>query len=173
MLGFASWQSLAAIVGISLLAACVQQQAPMAAAPQLASRYQISFDTNRSDINASGQAAIKSIAAVVRNNGTVRVTIIGKTDSVGSAEANMKLSQKRADQVRDALIATGKVPASSINTSWSGESKPEVTTAHNVAETRNRVVDIIVQYTQAYSTSGPMVDEPQSFPGFIHFFSIF
>lgn len=44
----------------------------------------------------------------------------------------------------DALIA-GAVPANRIDTSWAGESRQEITTSDNIAEQRNRVVDITVQ----------------------------
>jgi len=82
----------------------------------------------------------------VKNDSQVRVTVVGKTDRVGSAAANAALSQKRADRVRDALIAQA-VPANRIDTSWTGEGKQDVATADNIAEQRNRVVDIAVQRT--------------------------
>jgi OOP family OmpA-OmpF porin len=51
--------------------------------------------------------------------------------------------QRRADAVRDALIAAG-VPADRIDTSWTGEAKQAVATANDVNEPRNRVVDVTV-----------------------------
>lgn len=146
------WRLVAALIGISLLAGCVQQEAPVAATPQPApmvaapqtSTYQVYFNTNRSQLNADDEATIKSIAAAVQGNSTASVAIVGKADTVGKANANMKLSQQRADQVRDALIAAG-VPASSINSSWTGEGQLPVPTADNVAEVHNRVVEITVQ----------------------------
>lgn len=47
--------------------------------------------------------------------------------------------------MRDALIAQA-VPASRIDTSWTGEAKQDAATGDNVAERRNRVVDIAVQH---------------------------
>jgi outer membrane protein OmpA-like peptidoglycan-associated protein len=47
--------------------------------------------------------------------------------------------------VRDALIAAGASPAARIDTSWLGEGKQDVPTPDDVAQQRNRVVDIVVQ----------------------------
>lgn len=163
MIGFASWRPFAALVGISLLAGCVQEQAPQAAAPQPApvaaaphtSSYAIYFDTNRSNINASGEATIESIAAAVRNSSASRVEIVGKADTVGKSNANMKLSQERAAEVRDALVKTGQVPPASIETSWTGETRLPVPTANHVAEARNRVVEVVVQTVPPATAAAP------------------
>ena len=86
---------------------------------------------------------VKNVAYVVANIASTRVTVIGKTDRVGAPPANMALSHRRADAIRDALIAAG-VPAGRIDTSWTGEGKQQVATANEVAESRNRVVDVTV-----------------------------
>ena len=154
-----SGRLLVAAIGVSMLAACASQPAPtttaakplppqsaVAPAPQPgAGWYQVRFDTNRSDISANGQMIVNSVATAVKNDPTVRVTVIGKTDRVGTEAANLQLSAKRAQQVRNALIATNLVPANRIDTRWMGEGTQEVATGDEVAEVRNRVVDITVQ----------------------------
>ena len=142
------------VATVPLLAAagCAQQassppQADAANGPELAGAwYQIFFDTNSVEINARGQTIVKNVAYVVANNGETRVTVIGKTDRVGTPAANIALSQRRADTVRNALVAAG-VPAARIDTSWTGEGAQEVATSNDVAERRNRVVDITVVKT--------------------------
>ena len=142
-------RALVATLALSMAAGCAQQASPppQAAAttgPELAGAwYQIYFDTNSAAINARGQLIVKNVAYVVANAGPTRVTVIGKTDRVGAPPANMALSQRRADAVRDALIAAG-VPAARIDTSWTGEGKQQVATADDAAEPRNRVVDVTV-----------------------------
>ena len=144
-----SYRTLVAAVGLCLLAGCADTTPPPAQTtsvngPQLAGAwYQVFFDSSATDINSRGDMIIQTVANVVKNNNNVRVTVIGKTDSVGSMSSNAVLSQRRADRVRDSLIAHG-VPANRIDTSWSGETKQDVTTAGNVADQRNRVVDITV-----------------------------
>lgn len=163
---------LAALAGIALLAGCVQQEAstaaapppaPMAAAPQT-STYQVYFNTNRSQLDASDEATVQSIAAAIQGNSSAHVAIVGKADTVGKEKANMKLSQRRADRVRDALIAAG-VPASSIEASWTGESQLPVPTANNVAEAHNRVVEITVQSPQTAAAPQDHDWGPSTIPG--------
>ncbi len=142
-------RALVATLALATVAGCAEQAAspPLAAAesgPELAGAwYQVYFDTNSAEINARGQRIVKSVAYVIANNDTTRVTVIGKTDRVGASPANMDLSQQRANAVRDALVAAG-VPADRIETNWTGERKQEVATANSAAEQRNRVVDITV-----------------------------
>ena len=141
--------SIAAAAGLVLVAGCAAQApaAPMAAstsAPQLAGAwYQVFFDSNGTDLNDRGQLIIKTVAQVSAANTGTRVTVIGKTDTIGKPSANMVLSQQRADKVRDALVTAG-VPATRIDTSWTGEGKQNVPTANDVAARRDRVVDITV-----------------------------
>lgn len=143
--------AIAAALALTLAAGCAEQPksrhtaAPsMDDAPELAGAwYQIYFDTNKSDIDSRGQMVINTVAHVATNNGLTRVTVIGKTDRVGSTAGNVALSQRRADQVRDALIVAG-VPADRIDTSWTGEARQAVSTANDAGEQRNRVVDVTV-----------------------------
>jgi peptidoglycan-associated lipoprotein len=147
MAGFTrSWRPLLAVVGLAILAACADQGSPpAAAAPQLAGAwYQVFFDTDKADLSPRGQLIVNKVADVVRTNNEVRVTVIGRTDRAGTAAANMALSERRAELVRDALIAAG-VPAARIDTSWLGEGEQDVPTPDDVAQQRNRVVDIVVQ----------------------------
>jgi len=136
-------------VAFSLSAGCAQQaspppQAAAADGPELAGAwYQIYFDTNSVAIDARGQMIVKNVAYVVANTDSTRVTVIGKTDRVGTPAANLALSQRRADAVKNALITAG-VPAARIDTSWTGEGKQEVATADEAVERRNRVVDVTV-----------------------------
>jgi peptidoglycan-associated lipoprotein len=134
-------------VGFAALAACAARGSPPSAAPvpQMAGAwYQVFFDTNQTDLSPRGQLIVNKVAEVVRINDEVRVTVIGRTDRAGTATANMALSERRAELVRDALIAAG-VPSARIDTSWLGEGKQDVPTPDDVAQQRSRVVDIVVQ----------------------------
>jgi OOP family OmpA-OmpF porin len=130
-----------------MLAACADQGSPpaAAAAPQLAGAwYQVFFDTDKTDLSPRGELIVNKVAEVVRHNDEVRVAVIGRTDRAGTAAANMALSERRAELVRDALIGAG-VPAARIDTSWLGEGEQDVPTPDDVAAQRNRVVDIVVE----------------------------
>jgi peptidoglycan-associated lipoprotein len=140
--------TLAAAVALALTAGCTQPApqpvaAPAPGAEQAGAWYQIYFETGSSKVKDKAGAIITSVARLVAADGATRVTVIGKTDRIGAPPANTALSRRRADAVRDALIAAG-VPASSIGTSWTGEGRSQMATADEVNEQGNRVVDITV-----------------------------
>jgi len=148
---------LASIATFALLVGCAQQSQPpvavavlynppgtaLAALPAAdVTWYRVSFATNSFRIDADGQQVINSVADKMQSNPALTATLVGRTDSVGSDAANMRLSQQRAGAVRNALLATGKVPAQRIETRWTGERQQNEQTMSNVAAPSNRAVDI-------------------------------
>jgi OOP family OmpA-OmpF porin len=114
------------------------------AGPELAGAwYQVHFGPSDYLLDARAQMMVDSIANLVVNTNDSRVTIIGKADTSGVKAENMTLSHKRANQVRDSLIADGVAPGR-IDTTWTGEGKLTVATANDVSEAANRVVDVTV-----------------------------
>ena len=155
--GTLSWPQLAAVGAISLLGACTQnppqpQNPPQAVAsnpPPVAPGpnavwYTVSFDTNSFVISAEGQKVVNDVIAFLQRNPVSVATIIGRTDTVGSADYNMRLSHRRADAVRDAIVYGGKLAVDRVETRWTGESRPNVPTGDAVAAAQNRVVDIAI-----------------------------
>lgn len=139
-------RTLAAAVALATTAGCTPSEkaaAPAPGAEQAGAWYQIYFEAGSSRVKDKAEIIIRSVANLVATEGPSRVTVIGKTDRIGALPANVALSRRRADAVRDALIAVG-VPASSIATSWTGERKQQMATANEVDEQGNRVVDITV-----------------------------
>jgi len=84
------------------------------------------------------------VAGMMQSTPAFVATIIGKTDSVGSAEFNKHLSQRRAEAVFEALVYTHKVPENRVRLHWTGEHLPYVSTADEQAASQNRMVAIIV-----------------------------
>ena len=74
---------------------------------------------------------------------TSRIAIVGKADLAGTVPYNMALSQRRADRVRDAMVAGG-VPANRIDVKWVGDREPPVATAPGVRDAQNRVVEVAI-----------------------------
>jgi len=143
-----------ATLALSFVAGCAQQATAPAppppthdaatSGPELAGAwYQIYFDTGSIAINARGQMIVKNVAYVIANGGPARVTVIGRTDRVGSAPDNLALSARRASAVRDALVAAG-VSAAIIDTSWIGEGTQTAAAADDAVNPRNRAVDVTV-----------------------------
>ena len=147
-----SWRQLAAVGVISVLGACAQNPpAPVASNPPPVAPgpnavwYTVKFDTNSFAINADGQKVVNDVITYMQRNPAAVATIIGRTDTVGSNDYNMRLSHKRADTVRDAVVYNGKVTMDRVETRWTGETRPNTAPmANDVAAVENRVVDIAI-----------------------------
>jgi outer membrane protein OmpA-like peptidoglycan-associated protein len=100
--------------------------------------------TGSHTLGNQGALTVADITDVMEKNPRTIVTIIGKTDTVGSPNDNMHLSHQRADAVRYALVYHGNVAADRVETRWTGETRQRVVTANHTAELSNRVVDIAV-----------------------------
>ncbi len=70
----------------------------------------------------------------------------GHTDRAGTARYNDDLSKKRALSVKQYLREKKQIPASSIRTSWFGESKPRIETNDGVPNGKNRRVEVYVYH---------------------------
>jgi len=115
---------------------------PVGVAP---STYIVLFDFDRSNINAAAQVVIDQVLADAAATGmTVGISATGHADRSGSEDYNMGLSLRRADAVREALIAGG-IDGNAITVAGRGESEPAVPTADGVREQANRRVEIVIQ----------------------------
>lgn len=103
------------------------------------------FDYNRSNLRADAADTIRQAAGVIMAGGSARMTIVtGHTDTSGSNRYNQRLSERRADVVKRALVQLG-VPDQVITTRAVGESQLLVQTADNTREQQNRRAEIVVQ----------------------------
>jgi OmpA-OmpF porin, OOP family len=75
------------------------------------------------DILAGGRAELAAIVAKLKSSQEANIQVIGYTDRIGSDSANLALSQRRAETVRDFLIANG-IAGGSIVARGAGESSP-------------------------------------------------
>ena len=74
-----------------------------------------------------------------------KVVIIGHTDTSGSADYNVRLSERRAKAVADALVGLG-VAQTALSVDWKGETQPAVATGDNVKEPLNRRSTIDINF---------------------------
>ena len=103
----------------------------------------ILFESGSDKINPQSYGALKEIAAVLNENETISVKIIGHTDSDGDNEANLKLSEKRAIAVKNAFINDFKIDAARLETSGKGESVPIAPNTSAEGKANNRRVEFI------------------------------
>jgi outer membrane protein OmpA-like peptidoglycan-associated protein len=83
----------------------------------------ILFDVDKTEIKPAARESITQAAEVLVKYPDTYITVEGHTDSTGATEYNQKLSEWRADAVRDMLMRDG-VPASRVSIKGYGESDP-------------------------------------------------
>lgn len=138
-----------ATAGRAVGAGNVTDQLTVAAPPEEVQRALISlppitFENDSAVLTAEGQAAVGKAAEILRTNPGVVVRIEGHTDSTGSAQSNLTLSQNRAQTVMNSLIAFG-IASQRLSATGFGETRLKVpdTTPENRAI--NRRVEFIIQ----------------------------
>jgi outer membrane protein OmpA-like peptidoglycan-associated protein len=109
------------------------------------------FAFGRAELTPGARGAVRSIADVLRSPGVAwrRVAIEGHTDSVGSDQANQRLSLQRARSVADGLAGLG-VAGSRMTVQGFGESYPVAPNTYNdgrdnpAGRARNRRVEVVI-----------------------------
>jgi len=105
----------------------------------------ILFDYNSSDLRPESRTTLRDLATNFRQYTNEEFDVEGHTDSTGSDDYNMTLSQKRADSVRGYLIDNG-VAASQIFARGYGESRPKASNDTPDGRQLNRRVEIHVKH---------------------------
>ena len=101
----------------------------------------IYFDPGSAAVTPQGQTTLDQAARTYRDGKPIVMVVSGGTDSTGSAAANLRLSQQRADNVLQGLIARG-IPVERFQILAKGETEPAVPAPEGTPEARNRRVEI-------------------------------
>ena len=117
--------------------------AALAAQPLRPVSFVVYFVSGTDELTAESRPMLDQAKTEVARRPAAEIVVIGHTDRVGSDADNDALSLKRAESVGAALLAAGV--SSSIDTAGRGEREPLITTADEVAEPRNRRVEINVR----------------------------
>jgi VWFA-related protein len=97
----------------------------------------IQFEYNKAVLLPSSAAGIAAVAQLMKERPKLKIEIWGHTDAQGTAEYNQKLSEQRAEAVRDAILAQGIDPKR-ITTRGFGFSMPVATNETEEGRARNR-----------------------------------
>jgi outer membrane protein OmpA-like peptidoglycan-associated protein len=103
----------------------------------------IMFDTGKSTLKSGAKSTLKNIADQLKNEPTLVITVEGHTDNVGSEASNLKLSERRAAAVRDALVSNGVAP-DHVTAIGKGESDPIAPNKTAAGKQQNRRVELIL-----------------------------
>jgi OmpA-OmpF porin, OOP family len=104
----------------------------------------INFDINKALIKPESMGTLNMIVQVLKDNPDIRFEIGGHTDTDGAADYNLKLSQQRADAVKEQLIKMG-IDASRLSAKGYGETKPISDNNSLEGKANNRRVEFVVQ----------------------------
>jgi outer membrane protein OmpA-like peptidoglycan-associated protein len=101
----------------------------------------ILFDTGKSSIKAQSAAVLADIIAILKEYPTAKFTVEGHTDSVGSVKLNQRLSDARANSVKEYLVENG-IDAFRLSSLGYGEANPIDTNKTRKGRANNRRVEI-------------------------------
>jgi outer membrane protein OmpA-like peptidoglycan-associated protein len=104
----------------------------------------ILFDVDKTEIKPAARESIAQAAEVLVKYPDTYITVEGHTDSTGATEYNQKLSEWRADAVRDMLMRDG-VPASRVSIKGYGESDPIADNSTPEGRQSNRRVQLEIR----------------------------
>ena len=125
----------------------------------------VTFDSNSANLKPAGANTLTGVAMVLKEYEKTAVNVVGYTDSTGSKDLNMRLSQQRADSVASALITQG-VAANRIRTTGMGPANPIASNSTAEGKAQNRRVEITlspVSYTHlAFSGANSSAAIPTS-----------
>ncbi|HEX4858559.1 MAG TPA: OmpA family protein [Usitatibacteraceae bacterium] len=116
----------------------------LGALPGRPASFVLYFIEGRDELTAASQAELKNVLAEIQRRPLPDLAVIGHTDKVGSDSFNDRLSLARAEKIREMLAALG-IASERIQVSGRGKREPLVDTADNVAEAKNRRVEISVR----------------------------
>lgn len=104
--------------------------------------FYINFDTGMAAIKPESAGSVDQIAALLKAAPTLKVSIEGHTDNIGSPESNKKLSEDRAKAVMDAVVAKG-VAADRMTAVGRGQEAPIADNRKEEGRALNRRVEVV------------------------------
>ena len=115
---------------------------PAPAPPQKLVLEGVNFDFDKATLRQEDIAAINRDVTSLDTWGNANIEVAGHTDSRGSDAYNMKLSQQRAEAVRNYLVSKG-IAADRLSAKGYGESQPVADNATDEGRFKNRRVELI------------------------------
>jgi outer membrane protein OmpA-like peptidoglycan-associated protein len=116
----------------------------LAAQPILPAHFVLYFEKDSDTLTPDSQRQYQAVFADIKRRSVYEVEVIGHTDTLGTVPHNQQLSMSRAEMIRERLEKNG-INAKSISVAGRGQLDLAVPTGDQVAEPRNRRVEITVR----------------------------
>jgi outer membrane protein OmpA-like peptidoglycan-associated protein len=126
-------------------------------------QFTVYFQFDRYELTASAREVVDAAIAAARAGGPARIEVVGNTDLAGTGRYNQVLSRRRADMVRNYMIAHGIDPGM-IGIRALGKTDPAVRTADGVREPRNRRVEIVIHPLGGNAPPATSMRQPYPYP---------
>lgn len=107
--------------------------------------YGIYFDTAKAVLKPESSPALKEVARLLAADSSLKLYVVGHTDSVGAIDANMRLSQARAEAVVAALTSTHGIAPDRLKGYGVGPLAPVASNAAEEGRAKNRRVELVKQ----------------------------
>ncbi|HEY3704377.1 MAG TPA: OmpA family protein [Terracidiphilus sp.] len=114
------------------------------------------FDFNKYTLKGEAREKLAKVSGILLAYPDLKVQVEGYTDSIGSDDYNLKLSDQRADSVRDYLVQQS-VPDANVTAQGYGKTHPVADNATSSGRAQNRRVELVV--------SGQSIGVQESQPG--------
>jgi outer membrane protein OmpA-like peptidoglycan-associated protein len=111
------------------------------------------FDTNQATLKPGAKEKLARVSGILLAYPTLHLTLNGYTDSTGSDDYNLGLSQRRADSVREYLVSNG-ISSASVESHGMGKDNPVATNDTAAGRQQNRRVEMVV--------NGEVIGQPLS-----------
>jgi outer membrane protein OmpA-like peptidoglycan-associated protein len=99
------------------------------------------FDFNKATLKPAGKEKLDDVVKEMKANPSIKALVEGYTDSIGTQAYNLKLSERRADAVKDYMVAQG-IDASRITTKGWGKEHPVASNKTAEGRAKNRRCEI-------------------------------
>lgn len=109
------------------------------------SLYGIYFDTGKAEVKPESKPQLAEMAKLLKDNGALKVFIVGHTDNQGQFDANQALSQRRAEAIVGALVKDYKLDAKRLSARGAANIAPVASNASEAGRAKNRRVELVEQ----------------------------
>jgi outer membrane protein OmpA-like peptidoglycan-associated protein len=104
----------------------------------------LTFSVGKADIEPQFFGLLTTVQRAITEFPGARLSVEGHTDSFGGDQTNLELSQKRADAVREYLLANMRLEPALVDAIGYGETQPVASNETREGRTRNRRIEIII-----------------------------